>query len=235
MQNSETSNKNLLRFLAGWSLFTSATIVCLIVTVLTLVLPASNPNPLGETYFEFMAAAHNPGLHHFAIIFDVLAWIGWGGLFAAFAMLLYKIAPIRSVLAGLLAAGMSIGFFGACLRMAATPNLAADYIAAAPMHQAAILQSYDSLLQIINVTFSAGGLLAGVALLLVASASRRLTIFSRWAVVLLGIGGAVHVIKAVLELVFGLDLGPVALLGNGFLVIALTAGAARIFRQLRDR
>lgn len=234
MQSLEVSNKNWLRFLAGWSLFTSISVTSLIVTVLALVLPASNPNPLGEKYFEFMAATHNPGLHHLAIMFDVLAWIGWGGLFVAFAALLYKAAPVRSVLVGLLATGMSVGFFGACLRIVATPNLAADYAAATAAGQAAILQSYDGLLQIINVTFSAGGLLAGIALLLIAFAGRHLTAFSRWALVLLGIGGAVHVSKATLELIFGLDLGPLALLGNSLLVVALIASAIRIYKQLRS-
>lgn len=233
MQNLEVSNKSWLRFLAGWSLLTSLAVTSLIVAVLTLILPASDPNPLGEKYFEFMAAAHNPGLHHLAIMFDVLTWIGWGGLFVAFAALLYKAAPVRSVLIGLLAAGMSVGFFGACLRMVVTPNLAADYVAATTTQQAAILQSYDSLLQIINVSFSAGGLLAGIALLLIASAGKRLVVFSRWTLVLLGIGGVVHVSKAALELTLGIDLGPLALLGNSLLVVALIANAVRIYRQLR--
>lgn len=234
MQNLEILHKNWLRFLAGWSLFTSVAVTSLIVTVLALVLPASDPNPLGEKYFEFMAAAHNPGLHHLAIMFDVLAWIGWGGLFVAFAALLYKAAPVRSVLIGLLATGMSIGFFGACLRIVATPNLAADYVAATAAQQGVVLQSYNGLLQIINVSFSAGGLLAGIALLLIASAGRRLAVFAPWTLVLLGIGGAVHVSKATLELIFGLDLGPLALLGNSLLVVALIASAIRIYRQLRS-
>lgn len=231
MQNSEASHKNWLRFLAAWSLFTSVAVVSLIITVLTLVLPASDPNPLGETYFEFMAAAHNPSVHHLAILFDVAAWMGWGGLFVAFAMLLYKAAPVRSVLVGLLATGMSIGFFGACLRIVGTPQLAADYLAAESIQQTAILLSYDNLLQVINVSFSAGGLLAGIALILIASAGRQLHVLSRWIVTLLGIGGGVHVGKAVLELVFGLDLGPLALLGNSLLVVALVATAVKIYRQ----
>src|SRR5712664_1932307 len=94
----DTANKNWLKLVGGWSLFTSFVYVCLIVTILALVMPASKPNPLGEKYFELMAAGHAPFVYHFSMMFDVLAWIALGGLLAGFAALLSRTAPLRSSL-----------------------------------------------------------------------------------------------------------------------------------------
>jgi hypothetical protein len=40
------------RFLVTWSLFTSLIYIGLIVAILTLVMPAAKPNPLGDTVFR---------------------------------------------------------------------------------------------------------------------------------------------------------------------------------------
>src|SRR5687768_11742718 len=121
LQN-DIENKNWLKLVVGWSLFTSFVYVCLIVTILTLVMPASKPNPLGDIYFELIAAGHAPFAYHFSIMFDVLAWIALGGLLAGFAALLRRTAPLRSSLITLLASGTLVGFIGACLRIAGTSS-----------------------------------------------------------------------------------------------------------------
>jgi len=51
------------RLLVTWSLFTSLTYIGPIVAILTLVMPAAKLNPLGDTYFELMAAGHDPILY----------------------------------------------------------------------------------------------------------------------------------------------------------------------------
>ncbi len=218
------AQKNWLRFLSWWSLGTAVAVTCLIVGILTLVMPASDPNPLADKYFELIAAGNEPALYRLTIMFDVLAWIGWGGLFVAFAALLRRKAPVRSMLVALLAAGMTIGFLGASLRIMGTTNLADQYLTATAVQQESIVQSYDSWLNIINITFSAGGLLAGTALLLSASAAKYLPFkLPRWSVALIGLAGIMHIAKAAVELATSSDLGPLALLANVLLIVGLIA------------
>jgi hypothetical protein len=228
LQN-ETENRSWVKFLASWSLITSIIIVSLVVTILTLVMPASRPNPLGDTYFELMAAGYAPALYRLSIMFDVAAWIGWGGLLIGFAALLRRLAPVQATLIALLASGMSLGFIGACLRIAGTPHLANQYFSKSASQQGAVIQSYDSLLQIITILFSAGGLLGGTALLLIASSARYLPKLPRWTIILIGIAGSIHMIKAVLELASDLDLGPLALLANILLVVALVTISKKFY------
>jgi hypothetical protein len=216
-------DKNWLKFLAVWSLGTGVVVASLIVAILSLVLPASQPNPLGETYFELIAAGRAPILYRLTIMFDILAWVGWGGLFITFAALLHRTIPLRSTLIALLSTGMSIGFIGACLRIVGTPEYASQYLTAAPTQQGAIIQSYDSLLHIINVTFSAGGLLVGAALLLISSATKYLPKVLSWPIKIMGAAGLIHLAKAVVELATNMDLGPLALLANLLLITALIA------------
>lgn len=227
----DTLTQNWSKFLAVWAMGMSVVIVGLVVAILALVMPASQPNPLGETYFELIAAGRAPTLYRAAIMLDVLAWIGWGGLLIAFAGLLNRMAPARSTIISLLASTMSLGFLGACLRIVGTPHLASQYLLAAASQQGVVIQSYDSLLQIINILFSAGGLLGGIALLLIASARRLLPKLPRWSGVLIGVSGAIHMAKGILELATGADFGPVALLGNILLIAALAAVTMRFYRS----
>jgi hypothetical protein len=217
------------RFLAAWSLLTSLIYVSLITTILAFVMPAARPNPLGDTYFELMAARHAPILYKFAIVLDLSSWIVLGGLLVGLASLLGQRAPVRGKLVTLLASGLSAGFIGACLRLAGTSYFADKYFSAPPAQQGAVVHAYDYLLLVINILFSAGGLLGGIALLLVASAKRALPDIPRWSAVLIGVAGITHVTKGLLELATGADLGPLALLASVLMVVALVAAARKLY------
>jgi hypothetical protein len=211
------------RFLVPWALFTSLIYICLIVAILTLVMPAAGPNPLGDTYFELMAAGHAPILYRFTIMIDVSAWIAMAVVLVGFAALLRQRAPLRGNLVMLLAAGMWVGFVGACLRLAGTSYLAEEYFSASATQQDAVVRSYDQLLLVVNILFSAGGLLGGIALVLIASAASSLPELPRWSTVLLGIAGTAHIAKGVVELPTGADLGLLALLASTLIAVALVA------------
>jgi hypothetical protein len=92
-----------------------------------------------------------------------------GGVLIAIAAVFFSRAPIRSTFIAALGIGTLVGFLGACLRLAGTTDLAARYLAATPADRASQLQSYLDLQQQINISFSAGGLLIGLALVLAAS------------------------------------------------------------------
>jgi len=129
---------------------------------------------------------------------------------------------------------MVSGFIGACLRLAGTSALAASYLAATPGEQAAILQSYVELLRLINILFSAGGLMAGIGSLLAISVAWSMAEFPRWSVMLLGIVGLVEVSKAVIELATGADLGILGLLGSIMLIASLFGIARKFWRPVPD-
>ncbi len=211
------------RFLVTWSLFTSLIYIGLITAILTLVMPAAKPNPLGDKYFELMAAGHAPILYRFTIMIDVSAWIALAGVLVGFASLLRQRTPVRGNLIMLLASGLSIGFVGACLRLAATSYFADEYFSASATEQDAVVRSYDHLLLVINILFSAGGLLGGIALVLIASAARSLPELSRWSTVLIGVAGTAHITKGAVELTTGADLGPLALLAGTLIAVGLVA------------
>jgi hypothetical protein len=232
MQPTELHNdidRGWSRFLATWSLLTSFVYVSLVVAVLALVMPAAKPNPLGDTHFELMAAGHAPILYKLAIVLDVISWIALAGMLVGFASLLRRKAPVRGSLVTLLASGVLVGFVGACLRLAGTSHLADQYFTASVSQQGAVVQSYDYLLLAINMLFSAGGLLGGIALILVASAARSLPTLPRWSTVLIGIAGVAHVTKGTVELVTGADLGPLALLASTLMVVAIVAMSRRLY------
>jgi hypothetical protein len=127
---------------------------------------------------------------------------------------------------------MVSGFIGACFRLAGTSTLAASYLTATAGEQVAILQSYVELLRLINILFSAGGLLGGVGLLLAASVGWSVAEFPRWPNVLLAFSAILHISKAVLEFATGADLGPLALLANFLVIIGLFALAGIFWRRL---
>jgi hypothetical protein len=224
----DTGNKIWFRFLSRWALLTGLNYLGLILAILILVIPASQNSPLPETYFELVAATRVPILYRLAIALDITAWLALGGLLVTFAALLIRHSPILSAFIAACGTGMVSGFIGACLRLAGTNALAGSYLTATPEGQTIILQSYADLLRLINILFSAGGLLGGIGLLLVASAAWSIVQFPRWSNVLLALSAMAHISKAVLELGIGADLGPLALLANMLVIIGLF-GIARVF------
>jgi hypothetical protein len=224
----DTGNANWFRFLSRWALLTALNYLGLILAVLTLVIPASHNSPLPETYFELVAAARSPIFYRLTIALDISAWLAFGGLLISFAALFVRNAPIRS--AFIAASGVSLvsGFIGACFRLAGTSALATSYFTVMPGEQAAILQSYAELLRLINILFSAGGLLGGIGLLLAASGAWSIYQFPRWSNILLALSAVMQMSKAAIELATGADLGPLALLANILVIIGLIA-VARVF------
>jgi Domain of unknown function (DUF4386) len=185
-----------------------------------LILSAGDGGSLPQDYLELAAASRYPALYRLTIAFDVAAWLGMGGVLIAIAAVFLGRAPIRSTFIATLGIGTLVGFFGACLRLAGTTDLAARYLAATPAHRAAQLQSYLDLQQQINVSFSAGGLLIGLALVLAASIAWQASGFPRWVTVLLALAGVVGIVKAGTELATGADLGPLGLLSAALLIIS---------------
>jgi hypothetical protein len=186
---------------------------------------------LPETYFELIAAARNPLFYRLTIAIDIAAWLALGGLLIAFAALFGRHAPIRSSFIAASGVGVVSGFIGACFRLAGTSALAASYLTVIPGEQAEILQSYVELLRLINILFSAGGLLAGIGLLLAASVAWTMAEFPRGSNVLLAISAILHISKAAIELGTGADLGPLALLANILVIIGLFVIAAVFWRR----
>jgi len=209
------------KFLSRWSWLFIIFYIGLVVCFMTLVIPAGQSGLLPPEYFELTAASREPAVYHLTIAFDVSAWLALGGLFVAFAAILRPHTPIRSEFIALSAAGMLIGFLGACLRFAGTPQLAAQYLLASASQREVIVQSYSSLLSIINITFNAGGFFQGIAMLLIASAARYLLRMPRWSTVLIGLSGFLSIVKGVGELTTGIDLGPLSLLAGLLLIISL--------------
>jgi hypothetical protein len=224
----DTGNTNWLRFLSRWALLTALNYLGLILAVLTLVIPASQKSPLPETYFELVAATRSPILYRLTIALDIAAWLVFGGLLITFAALFVRHAPIRSAFIAACGVGMVTGFIGACFRLAGTSALATSYLTVTPGEQAAILQSYVELLRLINILFSAGGLLGGIGLLLAASVAWSMVEFPRWSNIFLALSAVMQISKAGIELATGADLGPLALLANILVITGLFA-IARVF------
>ncbi|WP_431926514.1 hypothetical protein [Nonomuraea jabiensis] len=221
-----------LRFLSRWSLLTALAYLGLIVLFVTLVLPAASGS-LPEEFLELDVAGRAPGIFRLTIVFDVLAWLGIGGLLVAWGSVLSPRAPLRATFMYASGAAALIGFFGACLRLSATPALAERYLSAPADDRGALMEAYRELLNLINVTFSAGGLVANAGLLLVAIVTWR-AVLPRWVGVLIGLGGGLGVVKAALLLVTGVDLGPVALLGAALLTAGFAGTAAGLWRTPQD-
>lgn len=217
----DTNSTNWLRFLSRWALFTALNYLGLILGILTLVMPASQGSPLPEIYFELVAATRAPILYRLTIAMDVAAWLALGGLLVTFAALFIRHAPIRSAFIAACGVSMVSGFIGACFRLAGTSALAATYLTALPGEQAAIQQSYIELLRLINILFSAGGFLGGIGLLLAGSTVWSMDLFPHWSNTMLILAGVMHMSKAAMELITGADLGPLALLANILVIIAL--------------
>jgi hypothetical protein len=223
---------NWVRFLSRWALLTGLNYLGLILAILILVIPASQNSPLPETYFELVAATRVPIFYRLAIALDITAWLALSGLLITFAALFLRHAPIRSAFIAACGVGLVSGFIGACFRLAGTSALAASYLKATSEEQTIILQSYAELLRLINILFSTGGLLGGIGLLLAMSAAWSMVQFPRWSIVLLALSGVFHLSKAVIELVAGADLGPLALLANILAIVGLFAIAIKFWPRL---
>lgn len=231
----DNGNANWFRFLSRWALLTGLNYLGLIVAVLTLVLPASQNSPLPETYFELVAAARAPLIYRMTIALDVTAWLALGGLLVTFAALFFRYAPIRSAFIAACGVSMVSGFIGACFRLAGTSSLAASYLTVMPNEQETILRSYIELLRLVNILFSAGGLLGGIGLLLSATTAWPMNQFPRWSTALLAFSGIMHMAKAAVELTTGADLGPLALLANIMIIIGLFGLAIVFWREPQGR
>lgn len=214
------------RFLSRWALLTCLVYIGLVVLFSALILPVGGDSALPATFLELDAAGRAPALYRVIIAFDVASWLAIGGLLLAWGTMLRDRAPVRAGFAAASSAAALIGFFGACLRLSATPDLAARYLAARAGERGTLLQAYEQLQSLVNVSFSAAGLLAGAGMLLAVSAVWGTATPPRWVSVLIGAGGGLAVVKGVLELATGADLGPVALLSVA-LLIAGFAGLAR--------
>lgn len=217
------------RFLSRWALLTSLVYLGLIVLFSTLILPAGRDSALPEAFLELDVAGRAPALYRMIIAFDVASWLAIGGLLLAWGTMLRSRAPLRATITAASSAAALIGFFGACVRLSATPDLAARYLAAPPGERGTLLAAYLNLQSLINVSFSAAGLLASGGLLLAASVAWGEATMPRWVSVLIGLGGGLGMAKGTLELATGADLGLVALLG----VALLIAGFAGLAHSLR--
>jgi hypothetical protein len=228
----DIGNPTWFRFLSRWALLTGLNYLGLILAVLTLVIPASQNSSLPENYFELVAAARAPIFYRLTIALDITAWMALGGLLITFAALFVRQAPIRSTFIAACGVAMVSGFIGACLRLGGTSALASSYLTATPGEHPAILQSYMELLRLINILFSAGGLLGGIGLLLVASIAWSISQFPRWSTSLLALSGIMHISKAAIELAIGADLGLLALFANILIILALFGIAHAFWRSV---
>jgi hypothetical protein len=229
-----TENTNWFRFLSRWAVLTGFNYLALILAILILIIPASQNSPLAENYFEFVAATRVPTFYRLTIALDITAWLALGGLLITFAALFVRWAPIRSAFTAASGVGLVSGFIGACFRLAGTSALASSYLTATPEEQVIILQSYSELLRLINILFSAGGLLGGTGLLLAISVAWSMDAFPRWSSVLLALAGIFHLSKAAIELGTGADLGPLALLANALAIVGLFAIGIVFWRRVPE-
>ncbi|MEV0147088.1 MULTISPECIES: DUF4386 family protein [unclassified Nonomuraea] len=195
---------------------------------MTVVAPAGS-GALPEQFLELEASGSAPGLYRLTIVFDVLAWLGIGGLLLAWGTALRRPAPIRATFISAASAAALIGFFGACLRLSATPALAAEYLSAPAGDRGSLLETYRESLNLINVTFSAGGLVVNAGLMLVAIVTWR-GVLPRWIGILLGLGSGLGMVKATVFLVTDMDLGPVALLGAALLTASFAGITGALWR-----
>lgn len=230
MNSSLLSAVNWFSPLSLWALLTGVAYLALMIFIVGFVMPAGQPSPLSKKYFELVAAGRKPLLYRITITIDMIAWATLFGFLVTCGALLAQQAPVRSLFIVTLATGLLSGFIGAGLRLAVTPDLAKQYLTASSSDlQSSIVQSYARLLRIIETLFSIGGLLAGIAFVIVTSTAWSMTEFSHWTLVLLGLSGVLSTAKGALELATGDDFGLLQLLGSILLIVSFFAIAIRFW------
>ncbi len=181
------------KFLSRWALLAGLVNVGLFLFYGLWFVPASQDSPLPAQYEELSAAISDPSLHRITIALDVAAWLALGVFLIALAAVLVRWAPVRSVFIAACGVGAVAGLFGAFARLDGVSDLAARYGSATPDQQEALLRSYLDLQQVINSAFTTGGLLWGIALVLVASVAWRAAGFPRWLAALIAVPGILNV------------------------------------------
>lgn len=222
---------NWFRVLSRWSMLTGIVYLFLFLGIFVFVLPASQNSSLPKEYFELAAAINSPFLYQLTITFDLAVWLMEIGFFIILATLLIKRFAIHSTFIAVSAIGMVTGFFGACLRLDGTIEIASAYTAASTGQQASLIHSYQDMLRLINTLFNAGGLMGSIAMLLFVYIARSTKEFPRWVLVLIGITGFLHLFKVMGELYTKFDFGPLALLAGILFIIALFAIARKHWRS----
>jgi hypothetical protein len=190
-----------------------------------MVLPAGQNSPLPQEYFELVAAIHSPTLYRLIMTLDVTVWVELGDFFLALAAIFAHRAPIRGLFILACALGMVAGMVGAYARLEGKTAPAARYLTAPPDQQASLLRSYLDLRLTIGANFGAGALLWSTALLLAASVAWSMAEFPRWLSVGLSLPGSMMLLKQILELVTGADLGVVFFPTFILLIVAFFAMA----------
>jgi hypothetical protein len=203
------------------------------VLFITIILPVGTTSSLPATYLELIAAGRKPVLYRVTIAFDVTAWLTLGGFLIALAALFVRRAPIRGTFIGALGVSALVGFFGACVRLAGTTDLADRYLEATTSQRTSLLESYVDLQRLVNISFSAGGLATSIALVLAASVAWRRSDFARWTTGLIALDGVLGISKGAIELATGADLGPLGLLGGISLIISLFGITTKFSRRAK--
>ena len=230
MNGSFLTGVEWFRPLSLWAFLAGTAYVTLIILIVGFIMPVGKPSPLPEKYFELIAAGRKPRLYRLTVMFDVITWAALSGFLVTCAAIMVQQAPLQSLFTAVLATGLLSGFIGAGLRLAVNPDLAKQYLAASSTElQSPIVQSYARLLRIIDALFSIGGLLAGIALVLIASIAWSMTEFSHWPTILLGLSGVVAIAKSTLEMATGDDFGLLQLSGNILLIVSFFAIAIRFW------
>jgi hypothetical protein len=207
---------NEMNSLAFWALATGLSYIALMGLMIGVILPVSKPNPIAEQYFELIAASRKKWLYRLTIVVDMLTWVALYGFLIKFGMLIKNQQVI------FLTIGLVIGFFGAALRLSATPAIAEDYLTAKDQEtKTSLIRLYALILRLINVSFSVGGIIGGVSLMLIGTTALSGAVFSNWIIILFGLAGIIFFLKGLLELVLNKDLGPMQLFGNLLLLIPL--------------
>ena len=217
-----------LRFLGRFTLIAVLMNILFWAMIIFWFMPASQGSPLAPAYNELVAASRNPAMYRLAITLDLEAWVQLGVLFVAFAAILARHAPLRSLFIAACGAGQGAGMIGASIRFRGIGDLATSYRTAGPEQQA-LLRSFLDLDRVVNGHFMAGSLLWAVALVLVASATWSLKEFPRWLTGLIALPGMLHLASLLLEMVTGTGLGFAANVLSIFLLTVIDIAIAGVF------
>jgi hypothetical protein len=224
-----TSQADWLRFLGRFILVAVLMNILFWAMIILWFIPASQGSSLAPAYDELVAASRNLAMYRLAIALDFEAWLQLGVLFVAFAAILARHAPVRSMFIAACGAGQVAGMIGGAIRFRGIGDLAASYLTAVPEQQAALLRSFLDLDRVVNGHFMAGSLLWAVALLLIASATWSLQEVPRWLTVVIALPGMLHLTSLLLEMVMGTGLGFAVDVLSIFLLTVVDIAIAVVF------